>query len=272
MADASRGSDFVVHGAESGADQVLTDPARDPSTWSATAPASALAELTSKLHVCVQRVRAAETIDLHAQVLQHCLLLGLGLRALFACSGFVADAELDSSLLNRAKTVSMACGYVLQVGLLLESAESQTTRPDDVRLSNQDRTRTSSSVTCSKAQYGTNILIRAVIIPHVASGAIPSGVPITALPSCFSFFCAWGIFSVEESACCVSTFQLLTVVATYLAQFPLFLKACVRYACGFSCFGWICWSCRGADRACAPELVLPGLSFTKSKVFHNFLL
>ena len=37
----------------------------------------------------------------------------------------------------------MACGYVLQVGLLLESAESQTTRPDDVRLSNQDTTRTS---------------------------------------------------------------------------------------------------------------------------------
>ena len=100
MADASRGSDFVVCGAESRADQVLTDPARDPSTWSATAPASALAELTSKLHVCVQRVRAAETIDLHAQVLQHCLLLGLGLRALFACSGFVADAELDSKWLR----------------------------------------------------------------------------------------------------------------------------------------------------------------------------
>ena len=37
----------------------------------------------------------------------------------------------------------MACGYVLQVGLLLESAESQTTHPDDVRLSNQDTTRTS---------------------------------------------------------------------------------------------------------------------------------
>ena len=37
----------------------------------------------------------------------------------------------------------MACGYVLQVGLLLESAESQTTRPDDVRLSNHDRTRAS---------------------------------------------------------------------------------------------------------------------------------
>ena len=100
MADASRGSDFVVCGAESRADQVLTDRARDPSTWSATAPASAFAELTSKLHVCVQRVRAAETIDLHAQVLQHCLLLGLGLRALFACSGFVAPAELDSKWLR----------------------------------------------------------------------------------------------------------------------------------------------------------------------------
>ena len=107
MADASRGSDFVVYGAESGADQVLTDPARDPSTWSATAPASALAELTSKLHVCVQRVRAAETIDLHAQVLQHCLLLGLGLRALFACSGFVADAELDSKWLRDTMTMMM---------------------------------------------------------------------------------------------------------------------------------------------------------------------
>ena len=105
MADASSGSDFVVCGAESGADQVLTDPARDPSTWSATAPASALAERTSKLHVCVQRVRAAETIDLHAQVLQHCLLLGLGLRALFACSGFVADAELDSKWLRVTMTM-----------------------------------------------------------------------------------------------------------------------------------------------------------------------
>ena len=107
MADASRGSDFVVCGAESRADQVLTDRARDPSTWSATAPASALAELTSKLHVCVQRVRAAETIDLHAQVLQHCLLLGLGPRALFACNGFVADAELDSKWLQVTMTMMM---------------------------------------------------------------------------------------------------------------------------------------------------------------------
>ena len=44
--------------------------------------------------------RTAATIDLHAQVLQHCLLLGLGLRALFACSGFVADADLDSKWLR----------------------------------------------------------------------------------------------------------------------------------------------------------------------------
>ena len=44
--------------------------------------------------------RTAATIDLHAQVLQHCLLLGLGLRALFACSGFVATAELDSKWLR----------------------------------------------------------------------------------------------------------------------------------------------------------------------------
>ena len=51
MADASRGSDFVVCGAESRADQVLTDRAQDPSTRSATAIAFALAELTSKLHV-----------------------------------------------------------------------------------------------------------------------------------------------------------------------------------------------------------------------------
>ena len=45
--------------------------------------------------------------------------------------------------MNPAKTGSMACGYVLQVGLVLESAEPLATRPDDVRLSNQDRTRAS---------------------------------------------------------------------------------------------------------------------------------
>ena len=77
--------------------------------------------------------------------------------------------------------------------------------------------------------------------------------------------------SVAESACLVSTFRLVTLVAKCLAQFPLLLKPSVRYACRFSCFGWICWTCRGADRACAHELVLSGLSFTKSKVFHNFL-
>ena len=120
MADASRGSDFVVCGAESGADQVLTDPARDPSTWSATAPASALAELTSKLHVCVQRVRAAETIDLHAQVLQHCLLLGLRLRALFACSGFVADAELDSKWLRVTMTMMMMMMTTMMLMMLMQ--------------------------------------------------------------------------------------------------------------------------------------------------------
>ena len=127
------------------------------------------------------------------------------------------------------------------------------------------------SGTSSKAQHLTNRLIRVVIIPHVAFGAIPRGVPITALPSCFSFSCRWHIFSVAESACFVSNFQLVTLVATCLAQCPLFLKPCVRYACRFSCFGWICWTCRGADRACAHELVLSGLPFTKSKVFHNFL-
>ena len=37
----------------------------------------------------------------------------------------------------------MACGYVLQVGLVLESAESLATRPDEVPISNQDRTRAS---------------------------------------------------------------------------------------------------------------------------------
>ena len=36
----------------------------------------------------------------------------------------------------------MACGYVLQVGLVLWSAESLATRPDDVRLSNHDGVRT----------------------------------------------------------------------------------------------------------------------------------
>ena len=138
----------------------------------------------------------------------------------------------------------------------------------------------------SKAQHVTSRPIRAVIIQHVAFGAIPSGVPITALPSCFSFSCRWHILSVAESACFVSTFQLVTLVATCLAQFPLFLKPCVRYAFRSSSCGWISWTCRGTDGACArefvllglpfgacaQELVLLGLPFTKSQVFQCFLL
>merc|ERR1712023_245653 len=125
--------------------------------------------------------------------------------------------------------------------------------------------------TFSKAQHLTNRRIRGLIIPPVAFDAIPRGVPITALPSCFSFSCRWHIVSVVESACLVSNFQMVTVVATCLALFPLLLKPCVRYAGRFSCFGWICWTCRGADRAGAHELVLSGLPCTKSKVLHNFL-
>ena len=45
--------------------------------------------------------------------------------------------------MNAPNTGSVACGYVLQVGLFLESAEPLATRPDDLRLSNQDRTRAS---------------------------------------------------------------------------------------------------------------------------------
>ena len=45
--------------------------------------------------------------------------------------------------MNPPNTGSVACGYILQVGLVLESAEPLATRPDDVRLSNQDRTRAS---------------------------------------------------------------------------------------------------------------------------------
>ena len=79
----------------------------------------------------------------------------------------------------------------------------------------------SSGITClflfatfSKAEPVTNRPIRAVIKQHVAFDAIPSGVPVTALPSCFSFSCRWHILSVEVSACFVSTFQLATVAAT----------------------------------------------------------
>ena len=55
VTDASRSSDFVICGAASRADQVVTDRARDSSIRSATALASASAARTSKLHVCVQR-------------------------------------------------------------------------------------------------------------------------------------------------------------------------------------------------------------------------
>ena len=52
-----------------------------------------------------------------------------------------------------------------------------------------------------KAEDVTNRAIRAVIVQHVAFGAIPSGVPVTALPSCFSFSCPWHLVSAAESAC-----------------------------------------------------------------------
>ena len=47
--------------------------------------------------------------------MQHCLLLGLGLRALFACSGFVADAELDSKWLQ----VTMAMVVMMMMTMML---------------------------------------------------------------------------------------------------------------------------------------------------------
>ena len=75
--------------------------------------------------------------------------------------------------------------------------------------------------TCTKAEHVTNSPIRAVIVHHVAFGAIPSGVPVTALPSCFSFYPRGHIVSVPESACFVSTFQLATLAAACSAQFPL---------------------------------------------------
>ena len=114
-------------------------------------------------------------------------------------------------------------------------------------------------VTSSKAEHVTNPFIRAAMVLHVAVGAIPIGVPFTTLPSCFSFSCRWRILSVPEGACCVSTFQLMTVVATFFAQFPLYLIPCVRYPRRRSWFGWIFWTCRGAGCACAHELVLLGL-------------
>ena len=101
----------------------------------------------------------------------------------------------------------------------------------------------------------------------VASGAIPSGVPVARLPRYFSFSCKWHIVSVAESACFFSVFQLATLVATCFALIPLFLKPCVHYACRFSRFGWNWWTCRGASCVCTHELVLLVLPLTKSKVF-----
>ena len=126
-------------------------------------------------------------------------------------------------------------------------------------------------VTFRKAEEGTNPAIRPVIVLHVAAGAIPSGVPFTALPSCFSFSCRWHLVSVPESACIVSTLPLATLVATCHAPFPLWVKPCVRYLCRMCWFAWICWICRGFDRACGHVLVLLGLPFTKSQTVHHFL-
>ena len=76
---------------------------------------------------------------------------------------------------------------------------------------------------------------------------------------------------VPESACFVSTFQLVTLVATCFALSSLCLEPCVRDACRFAWFGWVCWTCRGAGRARAHELVLLGLTSSKSKIFHNIM-
>jgi hypothetical protein len=125
--------------------------------------------------------------------------------------------------------------------------------------------------TSSKAEPVKNRLMRAVIVVHVAFDAIPSGVPVTSFPSCFSFSCPWHLFSVPVSACFVSTKQIATLATTCFAQPPLSQKPCVLYGCRFSWSGCICWICRGAGCVCPHELILLGLPFTKSKVFHNFL-
>ena len=54
MTDGSKNSGFVVCGAASRADQVVTGRARDSSIGFARTLASALAARTSKFHVCVQ--------------------------------------------------------------------------------------------------------------------------------------------------------------------------------------------------------------------------
>ena len=68
--------------------------------------------------------------------------------------------------------------------------------------------------TSCKAEHDTNRRMLGVIICkmieivlRVASGAIPSGVPVALLPCYFSIFCKWHIWSaVTESACFVSFF------------------------------------------------------------------
>ena len=54
MTDGSRRSSFVVYGAASRPDPVVTDHARDSSVGFARTPASALAQRPRKFHVCVQ--------------------------------------------------------------------------------------------------------------------------------------------------------------------------------------------------------------------------
>ena len=53
----------------------------------------------------------AEAIDLHAQVLQLCLLLGLGLRALFLCSMAFLYSELCLMLAQSSKSFSKPSAF-----------------------------------------------------------------------------------------------------------------------------------------------------------------
>ena len=48
--------------------------------------------------------------------MKHCLL---GLRALFACSGFVADAELDSKWLRVTMTMMMMMMMTMMLMMLM---------------------------------------------------------------------------------------------------------------------------------------------------------
>ena len=52
--------------------------------------------------------------------MQHCLLLGLGLRALSACSGFVADAELDSKWLQVTIAMMMMMMMTMMLMMLMQ--------------------------------------------------------------------------------------------------------------------------------------------------------